>query len=180
MAPTTLTIDLDRGDAGSGFKLLPAGLYKLRITKCDIKDGPAGPYLNLQLTDERSKQSLWTIVSTSQAARFKMNEFLDALALPGKGKLKTTELPGKYIWAEVTQASYTAKPKGDQTVGTTKLKNEVERFVGPKEAEQLVALNPSSEADPNAVNWFDQLPGADDDDEEEVEQAPLDPDDIPF
>lgn len=131
----TQTISLKRTNG-----ILPDGVYKLRVEKVEVKQGQKAPYIALQLLVVGKTTKVYENVSTAEAARFRLEQFLDAIEAPAKGNLKPNSLRGKTFWAKLTNESYQGR-----------LKNTIDTYLTPAIAEQLLA---------------DQPPAEDDDDEE--------------
>lgn len=80
--------------------LPPEGMYRLVVAKTDLKDGPTGyPYISLECVIDNAakkktdKAAIWngrtvyTNLSLSPQARWKMEEALDAIGAPEEGTL---------------------------------------------------------------------------------------------
>jgi hypothetical protein len=120
-----------------GRAILEPGIYKARIENIEQKIGKASgqPYLNLTLSimdvDNRPLgNKVWDTLSFLPTARFKIDEFLDALDAPTTGSVSTSFLRNKVVFVTLGTEAYQ---------GT--LKNIVKQYITPETAQkQLLAL----------------------------------------
>lgn len=101
-------------------KDLPEGVHAFVITDVQEKVGGSGfPYiaLTLECTENAEWQGkkVWTNISLSPQARFKVDEFLDAVGAPENGNATAMDFVGKSFKARIVMESY---DKEDGTVGT--------------------------------------------------------------
>jgi hypothetical protein len=138
-------IPLNRS-AGSG--VLPNGIYRLKIEAVEEKTGPSGhPYLNMRyrvlINGQASQTAVWDVISLSPAARFKVDQFLDALAAPEEGNVSAQWFVGKFVWASLRTGEFNGN-----------VRNEVNQYLTKEvAAEQLE----SALANPAAVSSFEEV-----------------------
>jgi len=78
---------IDMSDVGEGFDPIPAGAYSVVVSSLrqSEEDGPSGyPYIILEMTvadGEFGNRKLWTNLSMSPKAAFKVKEFLLSVGL---------------------------------------------------------------------------------------------------
>lgn len=81
------------------------GIKRLKILSIDEKFGPSGyTYLTMQMEITRGPEKTLTFaerLSLSPQARFRVNQFLDAIAAPDSGSVDSGSFVGKYLWATV-------------------------------------------------------------------------------
>ena len=108
---------IDMSDVGEGFDPIPAGAYPIVVStvKQSEEDGPSGfPYFILELTvaeGEFENRKLWTNLSMSPKAAFKVKEFLLAVGVPeedlaGEFDFDPDEYEGATLEIAVKQESY--------------------------------------------------------------------------
>lgn len=95
---------------------MPEGVHRFQIINFDERMGGSGyPYLNytLECVDEApwKGQYVWLMLSLSPAARFKLEEFLDAVGAPRSGKGSGREFVGHFIRAETEIEVFDEKPR---------------------------------------------------------------------
>lgn len=102
------------------------GTHTFKIESSEEKMGGSGfPYWNFRLkcVDEGPDkgQAVWAMISLSPAARFKLDQFLDAVGAPTKGTISHEHFVGKTLRATVKWETYngsiTAKPDAFLPVG---------------------------------------------------------------
>lgn len=107
-------VDLQRQNS-----VVSEGTHTFKIEASEEKMGGSGfPYWNFRLKclDEGPDkgQAVWAIISLSPTARFKLDQFLDAVDAPTKGKISHEHFVGKTLRATVKWETYngsiTAKP----------------------------------------------------------------------
>jgi hypothetical protein len=130
-------------DAKRKNSLVSKGVHTFKITKSEEKIGKESkePYWNFVLTcqDKGPDEGvgLFLMISLSAAARFKVDQFLDAIGAPAEGSLDHPQCVGKTLRAEVKWdeyqgnlkavaavlipfgAEYTPKPETTAPVSTT-------------------------------------------------------------
>lgn len=106
-------IDLGRKDT-----LIPQGLYPFRIIEFEVRQGGSGfPYISytMELVAESKElqdwegQRIWMNVSLSPQARWKLDEFLDAVGAPEKGTAEPGDFLGAVVLAEVVHNEWEGK-----------------------------------------------------------------------
>lgn len=106
MAEPEPIIDLDRN---SGIVSLGTKLFKVVETK--TADGPSG-FPNVTVVCEVQDQGedkgkrVWHNLSLNPTARFKVDEFLDAIGAAKKGQMRPSEFVGRLFKAEVIHEEY--------------------------------------------------------------------------
>lgn len=130
-------------DAKRKNALISKGVHNFKIKKSEEKLGKDSkePYWNFQLecTDKGPDEGLviFLMISLTAAARFKLDQFLDAIGAPGEGSIDHPQCVGKTFRAEVKWdeyqgnlkavaavlipfgAEYTPKPEATAPVSTT-------------------------------------------------------------
>ena len=120
---------IDMSDVGEGFDPIPAGVYPIVVSslKQSEEDGPSGyPYIILEMTvadGDFENRKLWTNLSMSPKAAFKVKEFLLATGVPPEDltatfKFDPDEYEGAVIDISVKQTTY-----------DDKLRNQVSNFI---------------------------------------------------
>lgn len=110
-------LDLDRTTG-----LVSLGTHTFKVDRIREEVGPSGhPYLGLSCvcTDEgpdRGKEA-FLVLSLSPQARFKLDEFLDAIKAPKTGTMDSDSFKGKFFRAEVVHEEY----EGNVRVGFRKM-----------------------------------------------------------
>ena len=104
---------------------LDPGLYPVKLTKLEVKEGAAGPYWACELTipkgHENAGRKLWTNVSLSPKARFKVSEFFTAFGNP-ECTAETDDLFG------ITATAVVGQETQSQGAGMGQLRNTVVRL----------------------------------------------------
>jgi len=137
---------IDMSDVGEGFEPIPAGAYPVVITtiKQSEEDGPSGyPYLILEMTvsdGEFENRKLWTNLSMSPKAAFKVKEFclaagVDEDELAGEFEFEPDDYEGAALEVAVKQESYEGV-----------VRNRVTNFIVPEDQEK--ASKPAKKAGP--------------------------------
>jgi hypothetical protein len=130
-------------DAKRKNSLVSKGVHTFKITKSEEKIGKESkePYWNFQLScqDEGPDKGLtvFLMISLTPAARFKVDQFLDAIGAPGEGSIDHPQCVGKTLRSEIKWdeyqgnlkavaavlipfgAEYTPKPEATALVSTT-------------------------------------------------------------
>lgn len=100
-----------------GRTILTPGTYKVRIVEAEPKQGEKGPYLKLTLdvvdaNNKKTDHRVWDNISFAKKARFKVNQFLDALEMPNeKSSVSYRSLIGKTLWVTLKEETYQGKTK---------------------------------------------------------------------
>jgi len=108
---------IDMSDVGEGFDPIPAGAYPIVVSslKQSEEDGPSGyPYIIVEMTvaeGDFENRKLWTNLSMSPKAAFKVKEFLLAVGvseeeLGGEFEFDPDEYEGATANIAVKQESY--------------------------------------------------------------------------
>ena len=110
---------IDMSDVAEGFEPIPAGVYPIVVSslKQSEEDGPSGyPYIILEMTvadGEFENRKLWTNLSMSPKAAFKVKEFLlgvgvaeDEINDPEGFEFDPDEYEGANAAVAVKQESY--------------------------------------------------------------------------
>lgn len=120
---------IDMSDVGEGFEPIPAGVYPVVITSLrqSEEDGPSGyPYLILEMTisdGEYENRKLWTNLSMSPKAAFKVKEFCLAVGVSEE------ELTGEFDFDPEDYEGATAEVAVKQESYEGQLKNRVTNFI---------------------------------------------------
>ena len=125
---------IDMSDVGEGFDPIPAGVYPVVVSSLrqSEEDGPSGyPYIIVEMTvadGEFENRKLWTNLSMSPKAAFKVKEFLLAVGvseedLGGEFEFDPDEYEGATADVAVKQESYEGQ-----------IKNRVTNFVAAEDA----------------------------------------------
>jgi hypothetical protein len=118
---------------GGAQTLLPKGVYRVVIEAVDTKLGPSGHnYLNFRLrpivNGQKHGQAIWDKISLSPEARFRVENFADALELPDTDEeVDEKSLVGKSFWASVSTREYQGQ-----------YSNEIKQYLTPEAAERLL------------------------------------------
>jgi hypothetical protein len=116
-------VDLERKN-----NICTEGTHTFKIIKSEEKMGGSGyPYWNFQLNcvDEGPDKGLavWAMISLSPQARFKLDQFLDSVDAPTKGKISHEHFVGKTMRATVKWDTYngsiSAKPDAYLPAGSS-------------------------------------------------------------
>lgn len=90
--------------------LIPAGTHTFRITEFEERMGPSAPYWNFTLHCEEGsdfdEKIVWTIVSLSPAARWKMENFLDAFGVEEGIQIQGEKFVGQLIRCSIIHEEY--------------------------------------------------------------------------
>lgn len=145
------TFDFKR-EGNSG--LLPNGVYRIVIEDAQEKTGPSGhPYVNLKIRaivkGKQSSMPIFEVISTAPEARFRVEQFLDAVGAPESGSASARWFKGKSCWASL---------KSEEYQGTWR--NKVAQYLTEEAAQELI------EKMANEAN------GASDDDDEDETPKP--------
>ena len=93
------------------------GIHYFRLTACEEKEGPKGTYFEFTCTvEERSDfhgQTLPLRLSLSSNARWKVDEFLDAVQAPPSGKGTFQQFVGQMVRGKVEMVEYDGRPKSE-------------------------------------------------------------------
>lgn len=89
---------------------IPEGVHRFRVVACEEKEGPSGPYWNLtcEVVGEQQYegQRVWHTVSLVPAARWKLEEFLDAINAPESGAMDGNDTLGAFFMGQVFHDEY--------------------------------------------------------------------------
>jgi hypothetical protein len=113
--------------------VLPDGIYQVVIEDVEDKVGKDSgiPYMNLTLSVRRNGRpvggSIWDIVSMSDAAAFKLAQFLDAVGAPEDGEVSSQWFKGKKLWARLYTDVYDGDPR-----------NKVKKFLTEEQAQKVL------------------------------------------
>lgn len=91
------------------------GIHTFRVERVREDEGDAGPYFGLSCVcqdagDDQGKE-VYHILSLSPTSRFRMDEFLDAINAPKKGKGSKDIFQGKVFRGEVIIDEYQGKDR---------------------------------------------------------------------
>jgi hypothetical protein len=117
---------IDMSDVREGFEPIPAGVYPIVVStlKQSEEDGPSGyPYIILEMTvanGDFENRKLWTNLSMSPKAAFKVKEFLLGVGVPeedlgGEFEFDPDEYEGATADVAVKQESYEGEPRSRVT-----------------------------------------------------------------
>jgi len=117
---------IDMSDVSEGFDPIPAGVYPITVTalKQSEEDGPSGyPYIIVEMTvndGDFENRKLWTNLSMSPKAAFKVKEFLLGVGvseedLGGEFEFDPDEYEGATADVAVKQESYEGRIKNTVT-----------------------------------------------------------------
>jgi hypothetical protein len=137
-------------DLGRKNSVMSEGVHTLKIVKSEEKQGPKGPYWNFQLncTDKGPDDGLstWLTVSLAEAARWKLDQFLDAVGAPDKGSVSHGNFVGKTLRAKMVWETYNgsvkAKPDAVLPAGVSATASPATASAVPSEAGGASALPP--------------------------------------
>jgi hypothetical protein len=112
--------------------LLPNGVYRIVIEDAQEKTGPSGyPYVNLKIRainkGQKSAMPIFEVLSTAPEARFRVEQFLDAVGAPESGSAGARWFKGKSCWASL---------KSDEYQGTWR--NKVAQYLTEEAAQELI------------------------------------------
>ena len=104
-------VDLERKNT-----LLTEGVHTFKIMKGEEKEGGSGyPYWNFQLNclDKGPDENLacWLMVSLSPQARWKLDQFLDAVEAARSGKASCDDFIGRTLRANIIWDNYNGSVK---------------------------------------------------------------------
>ncbi len=132
--PDPIVIPLARTGGSSAANLLEKGTYVAKIEAVDVEpSGPSGfPYLKLRLKGTMRGEifTLWTNVSLSPQARFKLDQLLDAIGAPQEGQISPGDMVSTSVFIAVKVTSY----EGTQ-------RNEVDKFLPAANVRPETVLN---------------------------------------
>lgn len=108
----TSAVDTTRGS------IMPEGIHRFLVT--DIKEelgGSGFPYWAFTLILDEGSQwdgdMVWENISHSPKARFKMDEWLDAFAIPEGKKSHGEDFIGKHVRAKVIHGEYQGRKRAE-------------------------------------------------------------------
>lgn len=134
------SFDLKR-EGNSG--LLPNGVYRIVVEDAQEKTGPSGhPYVNLKIKaivkGKQSSMPIFEVLSTAPEARFRVEQFLDAVGAPESGSANARWFKGKSCWASL---------KSEEYQGTWR--NKVAQYLTEEAAMELIekTANEANDAD---------------------------------
>lgn len=141
-----MPLNAKRKDKDDTSHLLPQGVYRVVIEKVTELDGPSGfPYFNLRCSaitnGEKWPEAIWEKVSLSPKARFRVDDWLDALEIENVDQdLPPEYFQGKSFWAKVGTKEYNGK-----------WSNEITQYLTPEAAEALLEKEALEEGSSDAV-----------------------------
>jgi len=155
--------------------VLPDGVYKVKVDNMELKAGQKAPYFACRFKVDRKDSTIFENISTAEAARFRMEAFLDAIEAPTSGAMTTAKLivycRGKSLYVTLTNESYQGRPK-----------NVIENYLLPDVGLQMmtdqVAPLPDEDGDDEEEDDDDFEDEDDDGDDEEDGDQPKDA--LPF
>jgi len=104
------TVSLKRGPVAAGF-------HYARLTEMIQKTGPKGDYWEYTVVVEETSpdngRELPLRISLTPAARWKMDEFLDAVEAAPEGEARGSQYLGKLIKVHVLETEYNDRPKAE-------------------------------------------------------------------
>lgn len=106
---------------------IPEGVHLFRVTESEDKDGPSAPYWNFTMECANGPfegSMIWAIISHSQAARFRMEEWLDAFQVPEGLEVDGDYFIGRTCRVKIKHEEYDGKvrPKPDSYLPDTSSK----------------------------------------------------------
>lgn len=109
------TVETNRSEAD----IVPEGTYLFRVIEEEDREGPAGAYWNFTCEVHRGPfkgQRVWTIVSLAEKARWKLDQWLDAFAIPEETKIDGAAFVGLTFQGRIFHDEYEGKltPKFDR------------------------------------------------------------------
>lgn len=112
-------MDFSSFDLSRGMDKIPDGMHEFVITEASESEGSSGwPYVKFTLECQSNEswggQNVFAIVSLSPAARWKLEEFLDAVEAPATGQATALDFIGQTVHCLVQTEEYT---KADGSVG---------------------------------------------------------------
>jgi len=125
---------IDMSDVGEGFDPIPAGVYPIVVSslKQSEEDGPSGyPYIIVEMTvadGEFENRKLWTNLSMSPKAAFKVKEFLLSVGVSEE------DLGGEFEFDPDAYEGATADVAVKQESYEGQIKNRVTNFVAAEDA----------------------------------------------
>lgn len=105
MTEQTFQIDLSR----TANTPVTEGIHPFKIVSGEEAEGPKGPYWKFNctcLTPGEEGKNVFTIVSLSPQARWRLEIFLDAVAAPSSGAATIDKFVGRQFRAKVTHEMY--------------------------------------------------------------------------
>jgi hypothetical protein len=146
--------------------VLEEGVYRLSIDSMELKQGQVAPYFALKLKVHGKSTIVYENISTAEAARFRMEAFLDAIQAPTDGAMTAPKLisfcRGKSFFANLGNESYNGK-----------LKNVIAQYLLPEVASQVEVQNDAIEEEDDEdteeeiVDWDEDEDGDDEDDDDQ-------------
>ena len=105
--PATISLERHSG--------LPSeGQHVFKVVRASEEEGSAGPYwryiLQVQGSDEAGREMMLNL-SLSSNARWKIDQFLDAMEAPGKGTARMEEFVGRSFMGNVVHEVYEGAKK---------------------------------------------------------------------
>lgn len=89
---------------------IPEGVHRFKIVDFEERAGPKGPYWAYTLEVEENSpfdgQNVWTNISLSDAARWKLEEFLDALQIDEGVQITGDAFLGQCLRGEIVHDEY--------------------------------------------------------------------------
>ena len=151
------TFDFERNSG-----VMAEGIHYFRLTAVEEKDGPKATYFEYTCTcEERSEDNgkeLPLRLSLSAAARWKLDEFLDAVGAAASGEGKPEQFLGLVIRGSVVHAEYEGRLKAEiaQALPSDMAQVAAPAPVVPAPVEEKgdlpsPQLVPTTTADPNAA-----------------------------
>jgi len=101
--------DVEGVESGGDFEQAKPGIYPAVIREAEYRnaDGKHDIHVICEITDPANTYSwLHSYISFSEAARWKMREFTDALGMPEKGTIDTDKLASKKLRIKVGAGTY--------------------------------------------------------------------------
>lgn len=96
----------------------PVGVHLVRVANFDTGQGQSGPYIKYTLEIQEGPfqgRWLWLYLSLSEKARFKLNEFLDAVEAPKKGTSHPEDFVGAVFRVMVEHEEYNGRKQAKPT-----------------------------------------------------------------
>ena len=90
---------------------IPEGVHRFKIVDYEEREGPKGAYWAYTMEVEENSpfdgQNVWTNISLSDAARWKLEEFLDALQIDEGVQITGDAFLGQCLRGEIVHDEYT-------------------------------------------------------------------------
>lgn len=104
--------------------IIPEGVHRFRVVEAEDKDGPAAPYWKFTLEcigGPFEGSMVWDNVSHSQAARFRMEDWLDAFNVPEGIDVDGDYFVGRTLRVKIKHEEWEGKnrPKADNYLPDT-------------------------------------------------------------